>query len=75
MYEKPALPLNLAPQLVGAEVAHVRKGFDRSGVVATSSSPTPMPTAEGLETQGGFSRLWDSSPRPPALHLSTAYSR
>jgi hypothetical protein len=50
---KSAPPRTLAPQLVGAEVAHVRKGFARSGVAATSSSPTQMPTAEDLETQGG----------------------
>ena len=29
------------------------RAFGPTGVVATSSSPTQMPTAEGLETQGG----------------------
>ena len=30
-----------------------RRASGLAGVVATSSSPTPIPTAEGLETQGG----------------------
>lgn len=72
---KSAPPCALAPQLVGAEVAHVRARLCRRGVVATSSSPTQTPTAEALENQGGPADYGSQGRAPPALHLSSAYSR
>ena len=68
---KSALPLALAPQLVGAEVAHVQTGLRPAGVVATSSSPTQVPTAEALENQGG-PPTWFSSAEAASPSLSTA---
>lgn len=77
MFEKPRFHAFSAPQLVGAEVAHDPAGFSPTGVVATSSSPTSMPTAEGPENkEGGIpSDYVLRGPRPPARLLSTAYSR
>lgn len=74
---KSALPCALAPQLVGAEVAHDPTAPGPAGVDATSSSPTQMPTAEDPENKKGGTPTdyVFRGPRPPAPHLSTAYSR
>ena len=73
VYEKPALALNLAPQLVGA-----RQNKEAVlGRLCFARQPDPMPTAEGPENKEGGTPpdYVFRGPRPPALHLTTAYSQ
>ena len=46
----------IRPAAVGAAVVHVPAGFSPPGVATTASSPTKLPTAAGLENQGGAPR-------------------
>ena len=54
VYEKPRLLATLAPQLVGAEVAHVRRALPAAAWMPLRAARPKSPTAEALENQGGL---------------------